>query len=165
MNWADWTVVAIVAVSSLISIKRGFVREALSLAGWGAALVVALTFHQSLAVLLQDWISSISLRFTVAFGALFAATLVVCAMVTHLLGELVRMTGLTGTDRVFGMVFGLARGLVVVLALIIFAPMLFPVDQERWWHESLLIPRLVILEDWARHTFGQLLGWLQSLFR
>ena len=164
MNWADWVVVAIVAVSSLISIKRGFVREALSLAGWGVALVVALTFHQSLAVLLQDWISSISVRFTVAFAALFAATLIVCAMVTHLLGEVVRMTGLTGTDRVFGMVFGLARGIVVVLALIIFLPMLFPVNQESWWHDSLLVPKLVMLEDWARYVFSQALSWLQSLF-
>ena len=164
MNWADWTLLAIIVFSSLISVKRGFIKEALSLVVWGLALFVALAFHERLAVLLADAIASISLRYLVAFAVLFAATLVVGSMVNYLVAELVRMTGLSGTDRLFGMVFGLARGAVVVMAMIIFLPMLFPVDQESWWQQSVLIPHFLSMEQWCRDSFAWLLKTIGALF-
>ena len=115
MNWADWAILGILLVSSLISIKRGFVKEALSLVTWLVAFVVAVLFGDRLAVLLTDL-----------------------------------MTGLSGTDRLFGMLFGLARGLVVVMALLILLPSIIPVDQDEWWRESALVPHFLAFEDWAR---------------
>jgi membrane protein required for colicin V production len=93
-----------------------------------------------------------------AYGALFAATLVVGSMVNYLVGELVHMTGLSGTDRLFGMVFGMARALIVVMALLILTPMIIPVNQESWWRESQLIPQFSLMEQWCRDSFGQLMG-------
>ena len=116
MNWADWTIVVILVLSSLISIKRGFVKEALSLATWILAVIIALFFSERLAVLLTDSITTPSVREVVAFAILFIATLLVGAMVNYLIGELVRITGLSGTDRTLGMVFGLARGFIIVMA-------------------------------------------------
>lgn len=150
MNWADWAILGVLLVSSLISIKRGFVKEALSLVTWVLAFIVAVLFGDRLAVLFSELIDTPSLRDVVAFFLLFAATLIVGAMVNYLIGELVRMTGLTGTDRLFGMLFGLARGLVVVMALLILLPSMVPVAEDPWWHESTLIPRFLAFEDWAR---------------
>lgn len=164
MNWADWVIVGIVGVSSLISIKRGFVKEALSLAIWVAAFVVAMLFSERLALLLADTIETPSVREVVAFIALFAATLVVGALVNHLIGELVRVTGLSGTDRLFGMVFGMARGLVVIMALVIFLPMLVPVREDPWWLESALIPHFLSFEGWARETAAAIAEYFMALF-
>ncbi len=163
MNWADWAILAILTVSALISIKRGFVKEALSLAVWVLAFIVALTFGERLALVMEGLISTPSVREIVAFVALFAATLVVGAMVNHLVGEVVRLTGLSGTDRLFGMVFGLARGLVLVMALLILVPMVIPVREDAWWQESALVPHFLTFEDWARATGQQIVSYFQSL--
>src|SRR5690625_7128300 len=138
MNWADWVILDMLLVSSLISIKRGFVKEALSLATWLVAFIVAMLFSDRLALLLINLIDTPSVREMVVFAVLFASTLVVGAMVTHLVSELVRMTGLAGTDRFFGMIFGMARGLVVVMALLLLLSSLFPVLLYVCWHAAAL---------------------------
>lgn len=163
MNWADWAIVAIIAFSSLVSIKRGFVKEAISLAIWALAFFVAVAFDDRLAVLLRDSVASVSLRMMLSFALLFAATFVVGSMVNYLLGELVRMTGLTGADRLFGMAFGLARGVIIIMALLILVPMAFPVDQDLWWQQSLLIPQFLLMEQWCRDTFSLLVNAVGSL--
>jgi len=157
MNWADWTIVGILVISSLISVKRGFVKEAISLVVWGIAFFVSLAFHGHMAVLLQGLVESASLRYLLSFVALFIATFVVGSMVKYLVSELVKMTGLSGTDRLFGMAFGLARGVIVVMALLILVPMAFPVNQDSWWQQSILIPQFLLIEHWCKDTFALLL--------
>ncbi len=164
MNWADWTILAILAVSSLISIKRGFVKEALSVACWALAFVIAAVFSNPLAGLLENSISTPSLRNLSAFAILFVATLVVGAMVNYLIGELIKMTGLSGTDRLFGMIFGLARGVIVVMAILIFLPGLLPVESDAWWQSSLLIPNFLAFEDWARSAASSVGSAVYNLF-
>ncbi len=164
MNWADWAILGILLFSSLISIKRGFVKEALSLATWILAFIVAMVFSDRLAGLLTNLIETPSVREMAAFAILFAATLIVGAMVNYLIGELVRMTGLSGTDRLFGMLFGLARGLVVVMAILILLPSLIPLEQDNWWHESVLIPHFLAFEDWARAMAAQTSQFFLKLF-
>lgn len=157
INWADWTIVGILAISSLISIRRGFVKEAISLLVWGMALFVSMAFHGHMAVLMQAVVESASLRYLLSFVVLFVATFVVGSMVKYLVGELVRMTGLSGTDRLFGMAFGLARGMIVVMAVLILVPMAFPVNQYSWWQQSTLIPQFLLIEYWCKDTFALLL--------
>lgn len=164
MNWADWAILAILLLSCLISLKRGFVKEALSMVNWVLAFFVAMTFRGPLAALLEAQIAIPSVREMVAFGTLFAATLIVGAMVNHLIGELVRMTGLSGTDRLFGTVFGLVRGFIVVMALLLLLPVVIPIDQDAWWQESALIPQFLRFEGWARSTASELAGFSISLF-
>lgn len=164
MNWADLAILGILLVSSLISVKRGFVKEALSLAAWVAAFVIAMLFSGSLATLLVNSIESPSVREMLAFAILFAVTLIVAAMANYLIGEVVRMTGLSGTDRLFGMLFGLLRGVIVVMALLLLVPPLISIDQEAWWHESLLIPHFLSMEDWSRRIAGTIISFFQGLF-
>lgn len=156
MNVADWVIVVVVVISTLISIKRGFVREALSLASWVAALIVAMVFFERLAVVLEPHITMPGLRLIVAFGALFVATLIVGAAVNFLIGELVDLTGLTGTDRALGTVFGMVRGAILVLTLLILMQPVLRTDDYRWWRESALIPHFLMMEQWARETGDEL---------
>jgi len=164
MNWADLAILGILLVSSLISLKRGFVKEALSLAGWVAAFVIAMLFSGSLATLLANSIESPSVREMVAFAVLFAATLIVSAMANYLIGEVVKMTGLSGTDRLFGMLFGLFRGFIVVMALLLLLPPLVPINQEVWWRESLLIPHFMSMEGWCCSIASSVIEFFQNLF-
>jgi membrane protein required for colicin V production len=162
MNWADWTIIAILVISSLISVKRGFVKEAISLVIWVAAFFVAVALHEQLAVLLSQWISSASIRYVISYALLFIATLMVGAMVNHLIAELVKMTGLSGTDRLLGTVFGLARGLIIVMAILILVPMAIPVEQDAWWHQSQLIPQLLLMEQWCKETFSMIVATVRG---
>jgi len=157
MSVVDWIIIALVSLSTLISIKRGFVKEALSLVTWVSAFIIARLFGSQFSVLLVDYIDSPSMRLVVAFGVLFVATLIVGAMISHLIGELVRLTGLSGTDRMFGMIFGLARGLLVLVVGISLIR-LTPLTDDDWWQESLLIPEILQIEERSRALFVEQAG-------
>jgi len=149
MNHADWIIVGIVSLSALISLWRGFVREALSLVIWISALSIALFFSDTLSAYLVNLVETPSLRKVAAFLILFVATLIVGGIISYIVATLVKMTGLTGTDRLLGMVFGVARGLLLVLALLILVPPIIPINQDAWWQESMLIPQFLLMQDWA----------------
>jgi len=160
----DVGIAAIVAISGLISLVRGFVKEAMSLVIWVAAFVVAITFSDALSALLVNLIELASLRQLAAWGGLFVGTLLVGAMVNFLLGKLVDSTGLGGTDRTLGLVFGIFRGLLVVLAVVIVLPKAIPVEQDLWWQESALIPVFQSFEGWGREAVADikylLISWI-----
>lgn len=161
---ADIGIASIIAISGLISLVRGFVKEAMSLIVWVLAYVVAMTFSERLSELLINVIELASLRQLAAWGGLFVATLLVGAMVNYLLGKLVASTGLGGTDRTLGLVFGVFRGLLIVLAIVIMLPQAIPVDQDPWWQASTLIPFFQGFEDWGRNAVAEikflLTGWI-----
>ena len=164
MNWADWAIVGVLGLSALISVVRGFIKEAVSLLIWLAAAVVASVFHERLAVWLVDFIGTPSLRLVAAWIALFVSVLIVGGLINFLLGQLVKATGLSGTDRLLGIVFGVARGLIIVMAVLIFLPQVVPVTQDPWWHESVLIPEFLKFEDWARDVGAAFVDFFKQLF-
>lgn len=164
LNWADWTIIAIVAISCLFSLLRGFVKEALSLVTWLAASFVAIAFHERLAVIFAKWIHTPSVRTVLAFAALFVLTLMVGAIINWLIHQFVVGVGLGGLDRLLGMAFGAVRGLLLVLALLMLLPMALPeMRQDAWWHQSKFIPYFESSEDWARSTFSEAMGWSKTL--
>jgi membrane protein required for colicin V production len=142
----DWVIIGILAVSGLISLKRGFVREAMSLATWIAAFFVARLFADKLAVLLQDQVENPVFAFGAAYIILFIATLLAGAAVNYLFSQLVKMTGLSGTDRFFGIIFGVVRGgLIIVVCYTVLK--IFSVD--KFWDDSLFVPYLEPVSAWA----------------
>lgn len=163
MNWADWTIVAIIGISCLISIWRGFVKEALSLLAWVIATFVAIAFHPRLAIILAQWVDTPSIRTVLAFLLLFIGTLLLGALLNHLLVSVIRASGLGGLDRLLGVGFGVARGLLLVLAVVMFLPMLVPVNQDAWWGQSRFIPHFQLMEGWSRDSFSSLVEWSSSL--
>ena len=164
MNWADWAIIGIFSLSCLIGLIRGFVREALSLIIWVAAVLVAKVFGGQLEILLVDQIESPSVRLMTAYAVLFIATLLLGAMLSYLIGALVRATGLSGTDRLLGMVFGAARAFIIVMALLILLPGFVPVNDDEWWQYSQLIPHFLACEEWVRTAYEQVSQWLMTLF-
>ncbi|WP_420597614.1 CvpA family protein [Neptuniibacter sp.] len=149
MNWADWTILGIIGISSLISLRRGFAKEALSLLTWVTAFVVARIFSQPLSAVLEPYIETPSVRVSAAFAILFIAILVLGALINKLVSTLVDATGLTGTDRVLGMGFGAARGGLVVVVIVVLIGM-SPAVNDLWYRESQLIPHFAMMETWTK---------------
>ncbi len=141
MNWLDYAILAVIALSALISLVRGFVREVLSLLVWVLAFWVGIRFSQPLSMYLVEYIASPTIRLGAAFAALFVLTLLVGAVINYLAGQLVTRTGLSGTDRFIGVLFGVARGLVVV-AVIMLAAGLTALPREPWWQESMMVRQI-----------------------
>jgi membrane protein required for colicin V production len=145
----DIVIVALVLVSTLISLARGFVREAFSLAVWVLAFWVSWSFFRDLEVPLREWIGSPTARLGIAFGLLMIATLAVGGLVNFLIIQLVERTGMSGTDRLIGMVFGAARGVLLVAVLVLLAG-LTPLPEEAWWMKSALVGYFEELAFWLR---------------
>ncbi|MDX1343136.1 CvpA family protein [Reinekea sp. G2M2-21] len=160
MIFIDWTILVILIVSALISIRRGFTKEAMSLASWIAALLIARIFSDNLASLLSNWLANEAQRYTAAFVILFLVTLIVGSLINHLLGEFVRMTGLTGTDRALGVVFGLLRGLIIVVAILALGQ-LFALDQ--FWQDSVLVPYFEPVIRWTGENIHKASGAILSV--
>ncbi len=146
----------VIGVSTLVSLWRGFVREALSLGAWVAAFVVAALLTDRLTVMLEPHISHEAGRFVLAYAVLFIATLVLGALINSLMAQLIRITGLSGIDRILGMAFGVARGLIIVVVLTLVAVELVPVEAGASLEESRLMPHINVVVDWARDLFDQL---------
>lgn len=149
MIWVDWLIVGIIGLSVLISLIRGFVTEALSIVIWVLALWAAFHFTAPFAHLFLGSIEMPSIRLAVAALILIIAILLVGSMLSWLVGRLVRSTGLSGTDRLLGAVFGAARGVLTVLSLVAVASWT-PVCHDPWWRQSQLIPSVEALAIRAR---------------
>ena len=139
LGWIDMVLIGVVALSAVISLLRGFLREALALAGWVAAVWLALTFTEPVAALFAEQVSVPSVRMGMAFLLLFVGTLIASGILVWLVGLLVDKTGLSGTDRMLGVVFGAARG-VIIAALLVLLAGLTPLPRDPWWRDSLLLP-------------------------
>ena len=121
MIWIDYAILAIVGISGVISLMRGFIKEALSLAGWVAAFWIALAFCGPAATLLDEYVTVPSARLAIAFAVLFIGVLLLCGILLRMAGLLVERTGMSGTDRTLGIVFGVMRGIVIVGLLVLLA--------------------------------------------
>ena len=148
MEYADYAILGIIAISILVGAIRGFVKEAFSLAVWAAAFLVAFQYSGALAMQLENHIELPSARTSLAFAGLFLSVLLVGGLITFLVGKLVEKTGLSGTDRLLGGVFGGIRGLALVIALVVVAG-LTPVPQDPWFQQSRTIQSLMPLAEWS----------------
>ncbi|MCB2264066.1 MAG: CvpA family protein [Candidatus Thiosymbion ectosymbiont of Robbea hypermnestra] len=161
MTWIDYAIIGIIVLSSLIGLMRGLLREVLSFIIWLAALFIAWTFYQGFAEELTRWTPHLSIRLAAAFLILFFAVLILGAMLGHLLYLLLEKKGFTLVDRVLGILFGAARGVILIAMLVFvgeqFIPLLGEKDEHNkleipeWWRESLLIDHFQAL---AEHTLA-----------
>jgi len=163
LNGVDWIIIVVLSLSILLSLWRGFVREALSLAGWVAAFVIANLFVDEMASLLAEWIVNIAGRYVASYAILFVGTLVVAGVLAKLAGLLVKVTGLTVLDRVLGTVFGFARGVILVLVAVFVLRQLAPPGDLQWLHQSQLMPHLDMLAYWVQTLFSQFNAGAQAI--
>ncbi|MBL1458213.1 MAG: CvpA family protein [Methylophaga sp.] len=149
MNWVDYLIIGIILISSGISIVRGFIKEVLSLISWIVAIWVAFMFFANFASLLTPYIDTATLRLFIAFFVLFVVTLILGALVNHLISQLVEKTGLSGTDRALGVIFGILRGVAIVTILVLAAGVT-PMPSDIWWQNSLLLQHFEDLAVWVK---------------
>jgi membrane protein required for colicin V production len=135
----DYVVLFILLSSVVISTMRGLVKEILSLVGWVAAFIVANAFGAKLAPMLPSVIPGEALRLIVAFIALFLGVRVLMGLLALAIGALIEASGMTLADRGLGGLFGLGRGIVIVLAGVILCGMT-SIPQQAFWKDALLSP-------------------------
>ena len=132
MTWLDYIAIAIVVLSALLGWWRGLVYEVLSLLGWIAAILVARLFAASIVPYMPATLGSEAVRTAVAYAALFIGTLIIGAIVAWSLSRLVKFVGLGWMDGLLGVLFGMVRGVLAVLALVLLAGMTGLPKEAAW---------------------------------
>ena len=146
MNGADYCIIVALALSVLMGLWRGFIGEVLALGCWIAAFWVAWSFGDKLAAEFTA-VSLPSARLVLGYAICFVAVLIVGALISFLMRKLIAGSGLSGSDRMLGMVFGLVRGLALVtLTVLILGFTPFPRDP--WWKQSQLLPGFQRSAEW-----------------
>jgi len=148
LSWVDYAILGTIAISILVGALRGFIKEVFSLVVWAAAFVIAYLYGGDIATLMVDHISLPSVRTAMGFTGLFIAVLLIGGLLNYLLGRLIESTGLSGTDRLLGGVFGTARGLALVVAVLLVAGFT-PIPADPWWKNSQLVQRLMPFVEWS----------------
>jgi membrane protein required for colicin V production len=148
----DYAVLAVVGVSVLMSLFRGAVREVMSILSWIGAFMIALHYAAQLASLLPLGGSPNWLRLFVAFVGLMIACLLVFALLTMGIARLIRGAGLAPWDRALGVLFGLARAMIILIALVLIAE-LTPLPRAPAWRDAVFRPPL---EAMAKNVRGML---------
>lgn len=141
MTWFDYIAIAVLALSAAIGIWRGFVREVLALVGWAIALALAVMFAGDVAGLLPASFANLMVRQLVAGIAIFVLVLICAGFAGLLLAKLLRAAGLGVADRMFGGVFGIARG-ALILVVAVLAAGLTALPKEPAWRQARLSPPL-----------------------
>jgi len=131
----DWIFAAVLLTSMLIGAWRGLVFEVLSLIGWVASFFVAQWFADDMAAVLPMGQSADALRHAAGFAVVFVGSVFACGLLTWLAKKLVEAIGLRPADRALGALFGVLRGVVLLLAAAVVAG-LTPMGEASWWQES-----------------------------
>jgi membrane protein required for colicin V production len=147
MTIFDFVVLLILLLSTFISVMRGLVREVLSLASWVGAFFVAKYGAPVVAGWLTGLLSHPGARLAVAFVLVMIASVLLFSLLSLQIAKLVKVTGLRGTDRALGAFFGLARGVLVAVLLVLVAG-LTPLPRERYWQDAFFRVPLETMASW-----------------
>jgi len=147
LNWVDYSIIAVIAFSTIISFFRGFLREAVSLVVWVVGVLVALKFAGPVSGLFKSWVSSPSLRYVIAFIALFLLIFIIGVLINFIIHAFVKSTGLGVTDRMLGIIFGAARGFFVIGVLLMFVSV-GGIKNNAYLTHSRIVPKFKPIVVW-----------------
>lgn len=134
MTVFDYSVVMVVAASLLLGMWRGVVGEIIALVAWILAFLAARAWGAELALGFSA-IADPALRIVAGWVAVFVIVLIAMALLRMVVQGLLKALGMTVTDRLLGVMFGVARGLVIVLAFVAVGGMT-SLPKEKWWSEA-----------------------------
>jgi membrane protein required for colicin V production len=139
LSWVDYVLVAICVASAAFGFWRGFVKEAIALVTWVAAIGLAWYAAWMIEPRLGEWSAAPELRIWAARALIFVGVLLIGGLIAWSLRAVIRKTGLSGTDRTLGALFGLARGILFLGLFALFIG-LADLDSEVWWTEARFRP-------------------------
>lgn len=157
MTLFDYGVLLVLGSSVLLSVMRGLVREVLALAGWVFAFLAANVFSDTVSLWLPESFGSPSVRVLAAFVFLFIAALLLMALLARVARSLIHGAGLSTEDRVLGALFGLARGLLLVMVFVLLAG-LTSLPRQPVWNNAMLSAPLEALAVFVRPWLPQYLS-------
>ncbi len=157
MNWVDAVILGVLGLSVLIGLMRGLVAEVLSLLVWVAAFLAAAWFGPDVAALFETTISLDVARVSLGYAICFIGVLLIGALVRFAARRLIWSTGLTGIDRLLGVMFGFVRG-VLVATVLVFLVGLTAVTRESWWQQSVLLPQFQHMAAWLGQNIPASVG-------
>lgn len=140
MNPLDWVIVGVLGVSVLLGVLRGFVREALAIAGWVVGIVLALRYSVDVGRALPFDLPLPALRTGIGALAIVVASVFVAALAGWILRQLVEAAKLSAADRALGALFGVTRAVLIVLAVVFFVSGTNAARQPLWRESALLPP-------------------------
>ena len=143
MTLFDDAVIFVIALSTLLAFVRGVVRELIALIAWVVGIVAALAFTPVVGAWIPEFGHPV-LRYLIAFAVILICALLAGSLIAQPLASAIRAAGLGFVDRFLGSIFGLARGLLLVLAFVLVAG-LTPLPRADWWQNAALAPPLVTL--------------------
>lgn len=156
----DWIIIIVVLLSTLVSLARGFVKEAMSLASWVAAFLLARWLAPRFSSYFVQWFESTTIQVGIAFVAVFVVVLILGALVSFLFNSAVEQVGLKGSDRMLGSVFGLARGILVV---VLGYSLMQVFSMQQMWPDSILLPYVEPIAAWTADHLQQVSATLIEL--
>ena len=139
MPWLDLLIIAILLISTVLSYMRGFAKDAVSLAAWILAFVIAISLGDKFALILPQSIEDPRIRLGISVAVLFIATLVIGIIANFLLAGFINMAKLGNLDRSLGVLFGFVRGVVIISLLAVLGSFI-DLNQTGWWQRSALLP-------------------------
>lgn len=162
MTIFDYAVLTILGASVIISVMRGFAREVLSLAGWIVAFIAANALSGTVAGWLAPVISDASVRALTAFVGVFIVTLIAAGLLSMLVSKLLKSAGLGLEDRLLGGFFGFARGLIIVMVIVLLAG-LTALPRQPVWSDAMLSPPLEalagLIKPWLTHAVSRYISY------
>jgi membrane protein required for colicin V production len=129
----DLALLAVMLVSGLLAMVRGFMREVLSIAAWGAAALVTLLAFSKLLPIAKTYFNNDTVASVVVIAGVFVATLIIVSMITVRISDMILDSRIGALDRTLGFLFGLARGLLIVVVAFLFFSWLVPDKQRPDW--------------------------------
>lgn len=157
MTLFDYAVLGILGLSILLSVMRGFLREVLALLSWVVAFWLATLYAGEVAPMLPEAIPSEQLRLLAAYALVFFAALLVMSLLSITIGQFLKLVGIGPLDRLLGAVFGLARGVVIVLALVVVGG-LTSLPKEPFWRNATFSAPLEAIVQSAKPWLPKAIG-------
>ncbi len=149
MPWIDIVIIAIFAMSILIGIYRGLVKETLSVASWVLAAFAAFQFGEQASEYIKPYVKQEPLDLAIAYVAVFLVALILFSIISHIISQLFESSGMKGVDRSIGSLFGILRAAAIIVALILVGRFM-AMDNQQWWIDSKFIPYFEPLVDWFK---------------
>jgi membrane protein required for colicin V production len=154
MNEVDAAILVVIGISCLFGLWRGLVKEVLSLVSWVAALIISRLYSDTLSGFLVNVIESESVRYVTAFAIIFVIVMMTGTLINHLMSKLLTVTGLKLADRLLGSAFGVARGAIIVLVILVITRVF--VSETEQWQRSQLIPHGLAMIEWSQLFIGDI---------